>query len=67
VIERNGKSAWHRPIGHHAGVQMAVDILFGVFLLLPVVVALGLFVWAAKKDGEDDKAVQERLGTRRKT
>jgi fructose-specific phosphotransferase system IIC component len=48
-------------------MQMAVDIIFGVFLLLPVVVALGLFVWAAKKDGEDDKAVQERLGTRRKT
>jgi hypothetical protein len=66
-VVRALKSTGHRPIGDHVRVQTAVDILFGVFLLLPVLVALGLFVWAAKKDGEDDKAVQERLGTRRKT
>jgi hypothetical protein len=48
-------------------VQTAAAIFLGVFLLLTVLVVLGLFVWAAKKDGEEDKAVQRRLGIRRKT
>jgi hypothetical protein len=26
-----------------------------------------LFIWAAKKDGEEDQAVQKRLGIRRRT
>jgi hypothetical protein len=26
-----------------------------------------LFVWAAKKDGEEDRAIQKRLGIRRRT
>ena len=26
-----------------------------------------LFIWAAKKDGEEDRAVQRRLGFRRRT
>jgi len=26
-----------------------------------------LFIWAAKKDGEEDRAVQKRLGIRRRT
>jgi hypothetical protein len=25
------------------------------------------FIWAAKKDGEEDRAVQKRLGIRRRT
>jgi hypothetical protein len=28
---------------------------------------VGLFIWAAKKDGEEDRAVQRRLGIRRRT
>ena len=35
-------------------------------LLVGVVVITG-FIWAAKKDGEEDKATQKRLGFRRKT
>ncbi len=31
------------------------------------VVVLALFVWAARKDGEKDRALQERLGIRRRT
>ena len=30
-------------------------------------VVVGLFVWAARKDGEEDRAVQRRLGIRRRT
>jgi nitrogen fixation-related uncharacterized protein len=35
-----------------------------VFMLAVVVWA---FIWAAKKDGEEDRAVQKRLGIRRRT
>jgi hypothetical protein len=55
------------PIGHPGRVQTAVEIVLGVFLVLPVLVVLGLFVWAARKDGEEDKAVQKHIGIRRKT
>ena len=39
----------------------------GVFVLLLAAFIAGLFVWAAKKDGEEDDAVQKRLGIRRRT
>ena len=43
----------------------------GIFLLivslLSVIVVLAAFVWAARKDGEDDRALQRRLGIRRRT
>ena len=48
-------------------MQTAAEILLGVFLLLMMLVVVGAFVWAAKRDGEEDKAVQKRLGIRRKT
>ncbi len=43
-----------------------------IALVVLVVVAtsalvIGVFIWAAVKDGEDDKALQRRLGIRRKT
>jgi hypothetical protein len=32
------------------------------------VIVVGIaFVWAARKDGEEDRALQKRLGIRRKT
>jgi len=30
-------------------------------------VVIGMFVWAAKKDGAEDRALQRRLGIRRRT
>jgi hypothetical protein len=49
----------------------AMDIRFLIALLfvtiLPAVVVGAFFVWAAKKDGEEDEAVQRRLGIRRRT
>jgi hypothetical protein len=41
-------------------VSIAVSLAFAVFVI-------GAFVWAAKKDGDEDKAIQKRLGFRRKT
>jgi hypothetical protein len=42
-------------------------IVVAVLASVPVLVVVGLFFWAAVKDGEEDKAVQARLGIRRKT
>jgi hypothetical protein len=48
-------------------MQLAAEILIALVMLVSVVVVLAVFVWGAKKDGEEDKAVQRRLGIRRKT
>ena len=45
----------------------AAGIFLLVFSLLTVVVVLAAFVWAARKDGEKDSALQRRLGIRRRT
>ena len=49
------------------GMNTALTIVFTVLVCIPIVVVLYVFVWAAKKDGEEDLAVQRRLGIRRKT
>jgi nitrogen fixation-related uncharacterized protein len=38
-----------------------------VVTIVPAVVVGALFVWAARKDGQEDEAVQARLGIRRRT
>ena len=48
-------------------MQIAAGIIVGVIVISTVVLVLGLFVWAAKKDGDEDKALQKRLGIRRRT
>jgi hypothetical protein len=49
----------------------SVDIAAGVFILAisiaAVIVVAIAFVWAARKDGEEDRALQRRLGIRRRT
>jgi hypothetical protein len=48
-----------------------MDTAVGIVLLLALVVplvAVGIaFGWAARKDGEEDRALQRRLGIRRRT
>ncbi|HSP71380.1 MAG TPA: hypothetical protein VLN26_03365 [Gaiellaceae bacterium] len=46
---------------------MAAAILAAVAALASAAVVIGGFVWAARKDGERDRAVQARLGIRRRT
>jgi hypothetical protein len=48
-------------------VILFVEIVVLVVSLLATAFVFWLFVWAAKKDGEEDEAVQRRLGIRRKT
>ena len=38
-----------------------------VLVLVPLAIVAYVFVWAARKDGDEDKAVQARLGIRRRT
>jgi hypothetical protein len=46
---------------------VALLILACVSALLSVAFVFGLFIWAARRDGEYDRSVQRRLGIRRKT
>ena len=53
------------------GTMGIVDTAVGIVLLLVslagAVAVLAAFVWAARKDGEEDRALQRRLGIRRRT
>jgi uncharacterized iron-regulated membrane protein len=48
-------------------MNIVIGILISLVLLLGIALVAGLFVWAARKDGEKDRAVQARLGIRRRT
>jgi hypothetical protein len=48
-------------------MDLAAEILVSLFVIAIALFVAGLFVWAAKKDGEEDQAVQKRLGIRRRT
>ena len=45
----------------------AAGILLLVVSVLSVIVVFAAFVWAARKDGEKDRAMQRRLGIKRRT
>jgi hypothetical protein len=49
------------------GVDVALGIVILAFSVASVVVVLAAFVWAARRDGEEDREVQRRLGIRRRT
>jgi nitrogen fixation-related uncharacterized protein len=42
-------------------------VLVAVVVSLTAALVIGLFLWAAVKDGQEDRAVQARLGIRRRT
>ncbi len=48
-------------------MDLAAGIVLAIFVLLTAVLVIGLFVWAAVKDGQKDRALQARLGLRRRT
>ena len=48
--------------------MIALEVIIIVVLFaLPLLVVAWWFVWAAKRDGEEDRALQARLGIRRRT
>ncbi len=54
-------------IGSTSGSTIALGIIITLVSVVSIVVVLVAFVWAARKDGEEDKATQKRLGIKRKT
>lgn len=54
-------------VSHDVCMELAAAIILVLLVLVPAVVVLAMFVWAARKDGQADKAVQARLGIRRST
>lgn len=48
-------------------MTVAALIIAALSVVFTAAVVLGLFIWAARKDGEEDRAVQRRLGIRRRT
>ncbi len=53
--------------GETSHMNIAAGIILSVFAFLTAVLIIGLFVWAARKDGQEDRALQARLGIRRRT
>jgi len=53
--------------GETLEMNIAAAIILGVFVFLTAALIIGLFVWAALKDGQEDRALQARLGIRRRT
>jgi cbb3-type cytochrome oxidase maturation protein len=49
-------------------MKLAAEVVFIlVVVAIPLAVVGWAFVWAARKDGEEDRALQRRLGIRRRT
>jgi hypothetical protein len=56
-----------RDDGQNNWRMSGVAILATLSAVVTAVFVLGLFLWAARKDGEYDRATQRRLGIRRRT
>ena len=48
-------------------MNIAAFVVVAVVVFLTVALVIGLFLWAAVKDGREDRALQARLGIRRRT
>jgi hypothetical protein len=48
-------------------MELLAVILAILLIVVPAIVVGVLFVWAAVKDGQEDRALQKRLGIRRRT
>jgi choline-glycine betaine transporter len=49
-------------------MKLAAEIVVVIVVFaIPLAVVFVVFVWGAIKDGEEDRAVQRRLGIRRRT
>ena len=50
-----------------AHMDVAALVLIAISVVSTAVLVIGMFMWGAVKDGQEDKAVQARLGIRRRT
>jgi len=67
-LDRAGAAVVRCALTTLGDVKLAVEIIFAIVVVaVPLAVVGVVFVWGAKKDGEADRAVQRRLGIRRRT
>ena len=50
-----------------AAMSTFLGIVITAVSIFTFAAVVWVFIWAAKKDGEEDRAVQRRLGLRRRT
>jgi urea transporter len=48
-------------------MDVVLAVVVVILVVAPALLVGWLFVWAARKDGEEDRALQARLGIRRRT
>jgi hypothetical protein len=48
-------------------MDIVAAVVIVLFVVVTGVVVIGVFIWAAVKDGQEDKALQARLRIRRRT
>ena len=48
-------------------MDIVAAVVIVLFVVLIGVVVIGVFIWAAVKDGQEDKTLQARLRIRRRT
>jgi nitrogen fixation-related uncharacterized protein len=48
-------------------VSAFLGIVIAAVSLFTLALVVWAFIWAARKDGEEDRAIQKRLGIRRRT
>jgi len=48
-------------------LAVLVSVIVILFTAVGAVIVGAMFVWAARKDGEEDLALQKKLGRRRRT
>jgi heme/copper-type cytochrome/quinol oxidase subunit 2 len=50
--------------GYQQAMTITIAVIVIVLLFIPIAVVGFFFVWAARKDGAEDSAVQRKLGRR---
>ena len=48
-------------------MEILAIVIAILLIVVPAIIVGVLFVWAAAKDGQEDRALQKRLGIRRRT
>jgi hypothetical protein len=66
--EREPDSRFEARIGENAShVDKVAVVIVIVLFAVPLAIVGAAFIWAAIRDGQEDRAVQARLGIRRRT
>jgi hypothetical protein len=69
--DREGGNTLAPRYERHHSTAAAMSTFLGIVIAAVSVFTFAgvvwLFIWAAKKDGEEDRAIQKRLGIRRRT